>query len=75
MKMDACFECEGSVCGFIELDYSTGEVELKEFGMIIAGEATVKGDIQINIFYARVGIGGEIEIIPMIDKENDIFFF
>ena len=59
---DVGFDCNLSVAGYIEFDYSTGDLKFKEGGMVVTAEAAVSQDIPFwGICYATFEIGGEVE--------------
>ena len=66
------FDCEAAVCGFLELDYSTGEIKFKEGGFVFTAGASVERDIPMGTwFYATFGLEGEIEGKPYF-KCNEV---
>ena len=56
------FDANLSVAGYLEFDYSTGNLKFKEGGMVVTAEAALSQDVPFwGICYATFKIGGEIE--------------
>ena len=68
---DIGFDADLSVAGYMEFDYSTGDLVYKEGGMVVTAEATVSQDIPFAyICYATFKIGGEVEGKLYIKKQS-----
>ena len=65
------FDADLSVAGYLEFDYSTGSLKLKEGGMVVTAEAALSQDVPFwGICYATFKIGGEIEGKLYATQEN-----
>jgi len=56
------FDANLAVAGYLEFDYSTGNLKFKEGGIVVTADASVNQDVPFwGICYATFKIGGEIE--------------
>ena len=59
---DCGFSADLSVAGYIEYDYSSGDMVYKEGGLVVTAEVAVSQDVPFAyICYATFKVGGEIE--------------
>lgn len=62
-KADIGISAELSLCGYIEMDYSSGKLQLSEGGIVLSGEASVDKNIYTSIpaVYIAFEIRGGVE--------------
>ncbi|MCQ2484561.1 MAG: Ig-like domain-containing protein, partial [Clostridia bacterium] len=65
------FDANLAVAGYLEFDYSTGNLKFKEGGIVVTADAAVSQDVPFwGICYATFKIGGEIEGKLYATQEN-----